>query len=112
MNHGDVVVRFDEVSFSYGENKPVFDETSFSVRENSKITIMGQNGAGKSTIFKMITGDLRPDSGQVHLKIGATIAIATQVMKQENLDKTIEEFFAQAFDKKMYDLPKRIKNVL
>jgi ATPase subunit of ABC transporter with duplicated ATPase domains len=112
MDHGDVVVRFDEVTFSYGQDKLVFEETSFSVRENSKITIMGQNGAGKSTIFKMITGELKPDEGFVHLKIGATFAIATQVMKQDNLDKTIEEFFKQAFTKKMYDLPKRIKNVL
>jgi ATPase subunit of ABC transporter with duplicated ATPase domains len=33
-------------------------------------------------------------------------------MKRENLEKTVEEFFAEAFDKKMYDLPKRIKDVL
>ncbi len=112
MNHGDVIVRFDEVSFNYGHNKQILDEASFSVRENAKITIMGQNGAGKSTIFKMITGDLKPDSGGVHLGMGATIAIATQVMKPENLDKTIEEFFATAFDKKMYDLPGRIKKVM
>lgn len=112
MNHGDVIIRFDEVSFNYGHNKPILDLASFSVRENAKITIMGQNGAGKSTIFKMVTGDLQPDSGGVHLGIGASIAIATQVMKRENLEKTIDEFFADAFDKKMYDLPKRIKNVL
>lgn len=112
MNHGDVIVRFDNVSFNYGHNKQILDEASFSVRENAKITIMGQNGAGKSTIFKMITGDLKPDSGGVHLGLGATIAIATQVMKPENLDKTIEEFFVQAFTKKMYDLPGRIKNVM
>ncbi|OGH69396.1 MAG: hypothetical protein A2754_00275 [Candidatus Magasanikbacteria bacterium RIFCSPHIGHO2_01_FULL_47_8] len=112
MSHGDVIVRFDEVSFNYSHNKPVLDETSFSVRENAKITIMGQNGAGKSTIFKMITGELTPDSGGVHTGLKATIAIATQVMKRENLEKTIETFFAEAFPKKMYDLPKRIKDVL
>ncbi|MFA6547932.1 MAG: ATP-binding cassette domain-containing protein [Candidatus Magasanikbacteria bacterium] len=112
MDHGDVIVRFDNVTFYYDENKTLLEEASFSVRENAKITIMGQNGAGKSTIFKMITGELKPISGHVHLGLGATIAIATQVMKQENLEKTIEEFFSAAFDKKMYDLPKRIKDVL
>ncbi len=111
MNHGDVIIRFDEVTFNYSHNKPVLDGASFSVRENAKITIMGQNGAGKSTIFKMITGELKPDGGKVSLRLGATIAIATQVMKPENLEKTIEEFFAQAFNKKMYDLPKKIKNI-
>jgi len=112
MTHGDVIVRFDEVSFRYDENKPVLDAASFSVRENAKITIMGQNGAGKSTIFKLITGELKPESGTISTTLGATIAIATQVMKQENLGKTVEEFFADAFDKKLYDLKKRISNVL
>src|SRR3989338_3351049 len=112
MNHGNVIVRFDGVSFGYDKHKPLLNDASFSVRENAKITIMGQNGAGKSTIFKMITGDLKPDSGTVYVGNGATIAIATQVMKRENLEKTVEEFFASAFDKKTYDLPKRISDVL
>ncbi len=109
---GNVIISFDNVSFSYTENKPILDEASFSVRTNSKITIMGQNGAGKSTIFKLITNEIKPESGQVNISLGATIAIATQVMKQDNLEKTVEEFFAQLFEKKMYDLPKRISEVL
>ncbi|MDO8499414.1 MAG: ATP-binding cassette domain-containing protein [bacterium] len=112
MSQGDVIVRFDAVSYNYVEDKPVLSEASFSVRENAKITIMGQNGAGKSTIFKLITTDLKPESGRVSISRDASIAIATQVMKLENLDKTVEEFFAGVFDKKMYDLPKRIKDIL
>lgn len=118
-NHGNVIISFDNVSFAYDANKPILDEADFSVRENSKFTIMGQNGAGKSTIFKLITGDLKPEDGQVNISLGASIAIATQVMKQENLEKTIEDFFAQTLalsndgmNKKIYDLPKRINEVL
>lgn len=111
-NHGNVIISFDDVSFAYDANKPILDEASFSVRENSKFTIMGQNGAGKSTIFKLITKDIKPDNGQANTSLGASIAIATQVMKQENLEKTIEEFFGQTFDKQLYDLPKRINEVL
>lgn len=112
MDHGNVIVRFDQVSFHYDIAKPILTEANFSVRENSKITIMGQNGAGKSTIFKLITGELKAVEGKVSVLPGKTIAIATQVMKRENLEKTIEEYFAEAFDKKTYDLPKRIKKVL
>lgn len=112
MAHGNVILSFDTVTFYYNENRNLLEEANFSVRENAKITIMGQNGAGKSTIFKMITGELTPEDGQVNIRPGASIAIATQVMKPENLEKTIEEFFAAAFDKKMYDLPKRIAEVL
>jgi ATPase subunit of ABC transporter with duplicated ATPase domains len=112
MNPGNVIVRFNEVSFSYDKNKPILTEANFSVRENTKITIMGQNGAGKSTIFKLITGDLRPNEGQVSITPGTTIAIASQVMNREHMTKTIEEYFAEAFSKKIYDLPKKIKKVL
>lgn len=112
MSQENVIISFDEVSFAYNPNKPILEEASFSVRKNSKITIMGQNGAGKSTIFKLITKDIHPENGRVNISLGASIAIATQVMKPENLEKTTEEFFAQLFDKKMYDLPKRIAEVL
>ena len=112
MNHGDVIIRFDNVSFKYDHARPLLEEASFSVRENAKVTIMGQNGSGKSTIFKMITGELKPDGGEIHIGQGATIAIATQVMKRENLEKTVEEFFASTFTEKKYDLPKRIKSIL
>ena len=112
MDHGDVIVRFNEVNFHYVENKPVLEAASFSVRENAKITIMGQNGAGKSTIFKLITGELTPRSGTMSVRGKATIAMATQVMKPENFDKNVEQFFGDVFDKKMYDLPKRITDVL
>jgi len=112
MSQENVIIRFENLLFNYDHGKPILDEANFSVRENAKITIMGQNGAGKSTIFKLITGDLKPDKGAVHIGIGATIAIATQVMKPENFDKTIEQFFANAFDKKIYELPKRISDIL
>src|SRR3989339_1202011 len=113
-DHGNVIISFDKVKFAYNPNKPILEEASFSIRQNSKITIMGQNGAGKSTIFKLITKEIKPESGQANVSLGATIAIATQVMKPENLEKTIEEFFGQVFDqdKKIYDLPKRIAEVL
>ena len=56
MSQNEVVLRFNKVSFEYGHNKPVLNETDFSVREGMKVTLMGQNGAGKSTIFQLTTG--------------------------------------------------------
>ncbi len=112
MDHGNVIVRFDEVNFAYQEGKSVLDTANFSLRKNAKITIMGQNGAGKSTIFKLLLGEIKPESGSVSTEKNATIAIATQVMNPANLEKTIEEFFASTFSEKKYDLPKRIQEVL
>ena len=85
MNYGEVILKFDKVSFAYGYNKPILDEVDFSVRRGSKITLMGQNGAGKSTIFHLITGALEPDSGSVHLGTGVTVAAAKQVISRDQL---------------------------
>lgn len=108
----DVIIRFQGVTFGYDAENPVLDEADFSVRENAKMTVMGQNGAGKSTIFKLLTGALKPDRGEIHIRQGAKIGIATQVMPPEHKDRSVREFFATAFAEKMYDLDKRIKDVL
>ncbi|MDP3975601.1 MAG: ATP-binding cassette domain-containing protein, partial [bacterium] len=124
MDHGNVIVRFDQVSFSYDGLKPVLDEASFSVRENAKITIMGQNGAGKSTLFKLILGasgafdheavdmTLKPLSGSVNIPKGVSIGIALQVMPRRFFDHTVMEYFATAFSEKVYHLEKLVKEAL
>ena len=111
-NHGDVVERFSDVSFGYSEKRPLLAQVNFSVRERAKITLMGQNGAGKSTIFKLILRELEPEEGAVNIRAGATIAIAYQAMKKDDFDKTISEFFESAFKKKIYAIDPKIAKVL
>lgn len=112
MQHGNVIVRFSGVTYGYDEENPLLDEVDFSVRENAKITVMGQNGAGKSTIFKLLTGALKPTEGQINIKQGASIAIGLQVLERERMNDTVREFFGHAFTEKLYDLDRRIENVL
>ena len=112
MPSDEIVVRFSDVSFEWKENLPILDEVSFSVRRGSKITLMGQNGAGKSTIFQLITGEAKPDSGAVNVNKDLTISIAKQVIPREDLELTITEFFTKCFSKKVYDVDKKIDNVL
>lgn len=111
MDHGNIIIRFEKVTFGYDKDNPLLNEVDFSVRENAKMTVMGQNGAGKSTIFQLLTGAQKPDEGAIHIKQGATIAIATQVMPEECLEGTVLEFFARAFTEKIYDIDRRIKEV-
>lgn len=120
MSAGNVIIRFENVSFHYTDDKPILEEANFSVREDAKITIMGQNGAGKSTIFKLICGaahvknteTLKPNEGSVHIRDNATIGIALQVMPKQYFDLTVTEYFATAFDEVKYNLEKLIKDVL
>jgi ATPase subunit of ABC transporter with duplicated ATPase domains len=112
MEHGNVIIRFSDVTFGYEDDLPILDEASFSVRENAKITLMGQNGAGKSTIFKLLTGELKPKEGGIHVQKDATVATGLQVLPREWLDDTVREYFERPFSEKIYDIDRRIKEVL
>lgn len=111
-SHGEVVIRFDKVSFEYGQRKPILDEVDFTVRRGSKITIMGQNGAGKSTIFDLILGLKKPESGEIHIGQRLSIATARQVIPRDELELTVKEFFEKRFEDKVYDIDPKIDKVL
>ncbi len=77
-----------------------------------KFALMGQNGAGKSTIFGLISGSSVPESGIINVFNGVSIASARQVIPREQLDLTVREFFEKCFKDKVYDIDPRIDNVL
>jgi ATPase subunit of ABC transporter with duplicated ATPase domains len=112
MSRGEVIVRFEKASFEHGPKKLILDEVDFSVRKGAKVTLMGQNGAGKSTIFKLITGELKLDEGQIHIGKGTTVATARQVIPRGELELSVREFFERCFNEKVYDIDPRIDAVL
>ena len=87
-------------------------EADFTVRRGAKITLMGQNGSGKSTIFKLITGGILPDSGAITHGNGLTIAHSKQVIPRDQMELTVREFFESAFSQKVYDIEPRISKIL
>jgi ATPase subunit of ABC transporter with duplicated ATPase domains len=112
MATNDVILRFSDVSFDFGHNKEILEEASFSLRTDSNIALMGQNGAGKSTIFKLITGEEQPKEGGIHLTPkDVSIGIAKQVVPDEHKELTVREYFETAFTEKKYNLDKLIANV-
>lgn len=112
MSNNEVILRFQEVSFNYGHNHPILAEVDFSARRGSKITLMGQNGAGKSTIFQLITKRVEPESGSVNIGNNVTVATALQVIPRDQMNLTVREFFEKCFDRKIYDIDPRIDEVL
>ncbi len=112
MSRDEAIVRFDEVTFEYAHGKTVLDEVSFSIRRGAKMTLMGQNGAGKSTIFKLITGAVAPEDGKLQIVPRLTIALSHQVMVPEDLALTVREFFEKRFSQKVYDIDPKIDAVL
>ncbi len=112
MPNDNVILRFNKVSFGYGFNNPILHEASFSLRRGTKLALMGQNGAGKSTIFNLITKTLQSEEGAVTTDKELSIAISRQVIPSDQLDITVREFFERVFPNKVYDIDPRIKEAL
>ncbi len=108
----ETLVRFEKVSFDFGIKKPILHEVDFSIRRGTKTTIMGQNGAGKSTIFGLIRGVHTPENGKIILSHGLSIGTARQVVPREQLEYTVREFFQSVFSEKVYDIDPRIEEIL
>lgn len=58
-------LRFNDVSFTYSEERAVLDRVEFSVGKGEWVALVGQVGSGKSTVLKIAAGILEPDSGRV-----------------------------------------------
>lgn len=112
MSQGQVILRFSDVDFSHGDSMPILDEVSFSVRRGSKLALMGQNGAGKTTMFDLITGKFSPEEGSINIVPGVSVATAKQVIPQEQMDLTVRDFFQSCFEETVYDIDPKIDSVL
>ena len=71
------VLSIADLSISFG-TRSILERVSFSLAENDKMGLIGVNGCGKSTLFKLIVGELEPDEGQIFISKGKTIGILTQ----------------------------------
>ena len=111
MASNETIVKFNNVSFEWEAGKHILDEANFALRRGSKITLMGQNGAGKSTIFSLIMDQSSPEAGSINISDNVTIASARQVIPRSEMDLTIQEFFQKSFTSKVYDIDVKIKNV-
>ena len=70
LDHLEGKVEFDQVSFSYdrdGRKRPVLNGISFTVHPNERVAFVGRSGAGKTTIFNLITRLYHADSGTIKL---------------------------------------------
>lgn len=112
MSNNNAVLRFEDVTFKYSHTHTILDDVSFSLRRGSKITLMGQNGAGKSSLFKMIMGELELWDGEIHIGNKINLAIARQVIPREMWDMSLREFFQAQFAETIYDIDPRIDEVL
>ena len=87
---GDIVIESQNVRKAYGD-KLLFEDLNFSLPRGAIVGVVGPNGVGKTTLFRMITGQEKPDSGT--FKVGETVKMAYVDQSRESLnsDKTVFE---------------------
>ena len=71
--------------------KQLFDDVTFPIYKGERVGLIGPNGIGKSTLFKIIMNEIAPTSGEVQLGKGVTIAYFDQEMKTLDENKTVAE---------------------
>jgi ATP-binding cassette ChvD family protein len=87
---GDKVIEVKNLKKAFGD-RLLFDDVTFSVPKGSIVGIIGANGMGKSTLFRILTGAEQPDGGSVEL--GETVELAYVDQSRDDLDcsKTVWE---------------------
>ncbi len=80
------------------DDRLLFDGLSFSLPRNGIVGVIGPNGVGKTTLFRMIVGEEKPDSGEI--KVGETVKISYVDQGREGLDgdKTLWEVVSDGLD--------------
>ncbi|MCS7087907.1 MAG: energy-dependent translational throttle protein EttA [Thermoflexales bacterium] len=86
---GDVVIEFENVSKRYGD-RVLYENLSFKVPPGAIVGIIGPNGVGKTTLFRMIVGQEKPDSGTIRIGETVKIGYADQLRPLDG-DKTVWE---------------------
>ncbi|MBQ8850558.1 MAG: ABC-F family ATP-binding cassette domain-containing protein [Clostridia bacterium] len=72
-----ICLNVEKLSLSFGTKK-ILEDVTFSLDEGDKLGIIGINGCGKSTLFKLILGEYEPDSGNVYISKNKTVGVLRQ----------------------------------
>ncbi|MFZ9185248.1 MAG: ATP-binding cassette domain-containing protein [Polynucleobacter sp.] len=89
---GKIVADLDNISKSY--QKPIVKNFTATILRGDKVGILGPNGVGKTTLLKLILGELAPDSGIVKLGTRIEVAYFDQMRESLNLEATLEDFIS------------------
>ena len=77
------MIRFENVSFGYSEKRPILEDLSFHIEKGDFVALIGANGAGKSTISRLVNGLLHPTKGHVYLNGKDTLKTPSSTLARD-----------------------------
>ena len=86
---GKVPLEVQNLTFHYPGKEPLYEKLSFSLTRGEKFLIVGENGIGKSTLLKLIMGELTPDEGSIIMGQNTTVAYYAQELEVLDERKTV-----------------------
>lgn len=91
------VISVKDVSLSFGAT-PLLESVSFSLEEGDRLGIIGVNGSGKTSLFRLITREYTPDSGEIYISKDKTVGLLTQdaafAISDENGDSALGQMYS------------------
>ncbi|MBE6825172.1 MAG: ABC-F family ATP-binding cassette domain-containing protein [Ruminococcaceae bacterium] len=93
----DVLMCYD-LSKSF-DDKKIFDNLSMHLKKGERVFIIGPNGCGKSTLFKLLTSQIKADSGEIRFGAKVDISYFDQMQKDLDLEKTALDEVYDAYPK-------------
>ncbi|MNS17115.1 putative ABC transporter ATP-binding protein YheS [compost metagenome] len=94
---GKEVLQVDQLAYSFDKEKPLFQNVSFDLRRGETVALIGPNGIGKSTLLKMLTGDLKMTSGRINWGTKVKLGYYDQEQTHLNPKNTVLEELWSAF---------------
>lgn len=104
-----IELNLNKVVKSFGF-KRVLEEFDLELKTGERVALIGPNGSGKTTIFKMIMGDETPTSGMISVRKGATLGMLSQIPKVYSDDITVLDVLKSG-KKQVYDVEKRLRDI-
>ena len=87
---GMLVVKAEKISYAYGE-KEVIKDFSTTIMKGDRVGVLGPNGCGKTTLLRILLGELQPQCGSVRLGTNLQISYFDQLREQLDESKTVQE---------------------
>ncbi|MGD8532690.1 MAG: ATP-binding cassette domain-containing protein, partial [Gammaproteobacteria bacterium] len=83
------LVRFDDVSLNFGD-QVILREACLAIEQDERVCLIGRNGAGKTSLLRLITGQYQPDGGEIQFRADLRVSQLEQTLP-ETLNQTVRE---------------------